>query len=420
MDQTQTKINPLSLKVNFSWTFIGNVVYAASQWGMLALIAKIGSVHMVGQFSLALALTAPVYMFTNLQLRGVIATDAYDEYSFNDYIGLRLIMILVAIGVIITIISFGRYEEGTTLVVLLVALSKGVESISDICMGLIQKHERMDRIAISYILKGMLSITTFGGLLFLTHQIVIALVGLNISWLILLMLYDLPNARRYSSLRPRFQTNSLWSLVRLSLPLGVVMMIISINVNIPRYFIMNQLGEESLGYFAAISYIIVAGSTVVNALGQSAAPRLSKYYASGNKLKFKSLLYKLGGIGVVLGFSGFIASTLFGRQILTLLYKKEYAEYSPIFILTMISAGLGYLVSFMGYGLTAARCFKIQPWINLVAVLVNVIGCLILIPHFGLIGAAYASIINSLVLVFGSMAVLIYLLDLVGGHNNEC
>ena len=31
---------PVSLRANFTWTFAGNAVYAASQWAILSLIAK--------------------------------------------------------------------------------------------------------------------------------------------------------------------------------------------------------------------------------------------------------------------------------------------------------------------------------------------------------------------------------------------
>jgi hypothetical protein len=50
----------LSLRRNFAWTVLGNVTYAACQWGMLVALAKLGSPEMVGQFALGLAIGAPV------------------------------------------------------------------------------------------------------------------------------------------------------------------------------------------------------------------------------------------------------------------------------------------------------------------------------------------------------------------------
>src|SRR3954466_10204757 len=80
----------LSLRTNFSWTFIGNVVYAGCQWGMLMVLAKRGNPQLVGEYALGLAVTAPVIMLSNLQLRAVLATDANEEHPFSAYLWLRL------------------------------------------------------------------------------------------------------------------------------------------------------------------------------------------------------------------------------------------------------------------------------------------------------------------------------------------
>src|SRR5262245_13252375 len=69
-----------SLRTNFLWTLAGNVVYAGCQWGMLIVLAKLGTPAMVGEFSLGLAICAPIFMLSNLNLRGVQATDARGEY----------------------------------------------------------------------------------------------------------------------------------------------------------------------------------------------------------------------------------------------------------------------------------------------------------------------------------------------------
>ncbi|MDZ4874013.1 MAG: hypothetical protein CLLPBCKN_003409 [Chroococcidiopsis cubana SAG 39.79] len=92
-----------TLRQNFSWTFVGNVVYAACQWGMLVMLAKLGSPEILGQFTLGFALTAPVIMFTNLQLRTIQATDAKQQYYFGDYLGLRLLATGLALLIIIGI-----------------------------------------------------------------------------------------------------------------------------------------------------------------------------------------------------------------------------------------------------------------------------------------------------------------------------
>jgi O-antigen/teichoic acid export membrane protein len=289
----------LSLRRNFAWAFSGNLFYAASQWGILTALAKLGSPAMVGQFALGLAVTAPVIIFSNLQLRGIQATDAKREYLFGDYLALRLLTTVLALGILFFLVGLSKYDQATVYVILGVAVAKAVESLSDIYYGLMQQHERMDCIALSLILRGGLSLVAMVAGVYYTGALLWGVVGMGVSWAVVLLFIDLPNAariNRYSAntahlgttaatrtLLPRWHLQTHWRLVNLALPLGGVMLLLSLNTNIPRYLIEYYLGDEQLGFFSAIAYLIVAGNTVVGALGQSASPRLARYFAQKNK-----------------------------------------------------------------------------------------------------------------------------------------
>ena len=66
----------LSFRGNFSWTFVGNFVFSACSWATLVVLAKLSTPEMVGRFALGIAVTAPILMFSSLQLGMIQATDA--------------------------------------------------------------------------------------------------------------------------------------------------------------------------------------------------------------------------------------------------------------------------------------------------------------------------------------------------------
>jgi len=390
----------LSLRANFSWTFVGNVVYAACQWAMLVVLAKLGSPEVVGQFALGLAITAPVIMLTNLQLRGVQATDARREYLFGDYLGLRLALTPLALLIIAGITLVSGYGWQTALVILFVGLAKVIESISDVFYGLLQQHEQMDRIAISMLIKGPLSLVALGTAIVITGNIVWGTVALAAAWAFRLCTYDIPSGAAIlraarekdeaESIRPHWYWPRLLRLMWLALPLGLVMMLGSLMTNIPRYFIERFQGTHELGIFAAMAYIVVAGTTVVDALGQVVSPRLARQYAAGEFGAFRALTLKVLGVGALLGAAGFLLSLIVGRQVLTLLYRPEYAAHLDVFIWVIAAAGIGYLASVFGYAMTAARQFTIQVPIYVLSIAVVTIACALLVPGHGMIGAAWA------------------------------
>jgi O-antigen/teichoic acid export membrane protein len=413
----------LTLRQNFSWTFVGNIIYAASQWGMLVVLAKLGSPEMVGQFTLGLAVTAPIILFANLQLRQIQTTDVDRKYQFGDYLGLRLICTGLALLAICIIALTAGYRWETSLAILVIGVAKALESISDVFHGLFQYHERMDRIALSLMIKGPLSLLLLGIGIWLTGNVLGGTIGLAVIWAVVLIFYDIPNGAAILTaststeqvtsgqnrlLQPRFNATALRSLVGLSLPLGFVMMLISLNVNIPRYFIEHHLGERELGIFSALSYLMVAGTIVVSALGQSASPRLAQYYAAGKSKDFQNLLVKTVLVGALLGGLSILVAAIAGRQILTLLYRPEYAERGYLFLLLMVAAGVSYVASFLGYAMTAAQYFRVQMPLFTVATGISALACVWLIPSQGLVGAAIAAIVSAIVQAIFSLGVIIY------------
>src|SRR5690625_2160950 len=246
-------------------------------------MAKLGSAEMVGQFSLGLAITAPIILFFTLQLRNIIATDTVNKYSFSSYFGSRIIYLSLALIMIFLVSLIGPYNKALTLIIILVGISKVIESLSELTHGYLQKEERMDYVGKSQIIKAILSVTSVCLLLIVYKNLIVALAGLIIVWFVRLITYDLRITSYFTTVKPNFN-KSIKTIFILAAPLGVVSILNSINTNIPRYFLEYYVGIEELGYFSAIAYILVAGNLLIRPLSLVAAPKLANYY---NKAHYK-------------------------------------------------------------------------------------------------------------------------------------
>jgi O-antigen/teichoic acid export membrane protein len=399
-----------SLRSNFKWTFTGNVIYAACQWGMLSVLAKAGNAAIVGQFALGLAVAAPVFMFSNLQLRAVQATDARSEYEFADYFTLRVMASLLGLGVVAALAWRLHYDATTRWVVMLVATSKAVESLSDVVAGLLQKHERLNQVAISLMIRGGLSLAAFGATFLRTRSLTAAVAVLVVTWSAVFAAYDLWRTREALGAKRRyfrFDGERLRRLLVVSAPLGVVMTLVSLNVNIPRYLLMKYLGEADLGIFASLAYVLVAMTLVAHALGQAASARLSRMFAAHDIPAFKRATGKLLLMGGAILVAGPVGALLFGRPVLGLVYGPLYAQHVGLLALMAITAGLHCVSTFLIYATTAARSFRIQAVMKTVAIFVTVAVSFLLIPRNGLPGAAIALLASEAVFVFGMAQALV-------------
>lgn len=396
---------PFSVSKNFGWTVFGNVVYAASQWATLAVLAHLTDPAAVGDFAFALAIAGPILMLANLQLRSVQVTDRGMAYAFGHYLALRCTTSASALAVIVVIASLGPYERRAAWVIIAVGVAKVTESISDIYYGLMQWHERLDLVSRSLSLRGVGSLIVVTVVLWWTRDVLWAAISISTAWMATLLLYDLPAATSVAQagrvfqgplasaadrMRMRFERGTMAQLAWLALPMGLVMALLSLTVNIPRYFLEASCGIEQLGIFAALSYVLVGPATAVNALGQAASPRLAQYYVDEDIHAFKRLLWILLGFGFLVGFGGVLVALFFGRPLLALVYGQAYADHVDTFVWLMIAGGVGNVASAFGYTLTAARRFKSQlPMYVLVTLTVLVLARL-WVPERCLLGAAQA------------------------------
>jgi O-antigen/teichoic acid export membrane protein len=388
-----------SLRRNFGWALAGNGGYALTQWGMLVALAKFGSATRVGEFAFALALTAPIVLFANLQLRAVQATDAGSAYTFADYLGLRTITTALALGAIALVAFIGGRGAHLALIIAVVGCAKAVESLSDVFHGFFQRYERMDRVALSLLVKGIASLGAWCLGLWLTGTVLGAALGLLIAWTATLLFVDQRSARRLAPterFRPGYDRTKLQALASTVWPLGASMCLLSITTNIPRYFIEAAHGTATLGVFAGMAYLLTAGAMLMNALGQSTSPRVARLLVNGQHTDAARLLRRQLAIAGMLGVAGIVVAALFGRPLLALFYTAEFATETGAFVWIMVAACVGYLNSVFGYSLTAAREMRVQLPIELATALTTLVASALLVPAYGVTGAAWALLTGAL------------------------
>ena len=399
---------PLSLRVNFFWMFFGNGIYAVCQWGMISTLAKLGSPRYVGQFGLGLAISAPLIFLTNLSLRPVLATDAKREFSFSVYFTLRLVSTFIFVILLIAIAPIFSRDVETLFVALIVGIAKAVESISDIIYGLLQQRERLDRVAISLGLRGGLALIGLLLIMEVTRNILLSVLWIVIAWLGVLIFFDIPQAVLFEKFRIISLVSykgALWRLVKLSFPVGVTMMLVSLKANIPKYLISHLKGEAYLGYFVALNYLFVAGNMVSSALGQASSPRLANYFAKRLSSSFWKLMAKMLSIGALLGLLGFLLALFLGKPLLAVMYTSDYARFSDVLIWLSLAAAVGYIASFVGYAATAVREFQVQPIILVISIFTLITGLFLWLPTHGLVGVAWAMTLSFFVQGLGFLIV---------------
>jgi O-antigen/teichoic acid export membrane protein len=398
-------------RTNFIWTLAANVLYAACQWMMLVAMAKFCAPAEVGVFALGLAVTAPVLMLANLQLRSVQATDARGSFRFNEYFVLRLMTTGLSLIFILLLAAMPSRSAGAASAIAIIGCSKCFEALSDVLQGYLQREEQMVVVAKSMMLKGLVSILFLYGAISISPTAQAAALGICAGSALTFAIYDWPMTSRFRAIfdagRAPAQRSRLLSLAWLALPLGVVQGLVSLGANIPRYYLERFAGPKDLGIYSALASLIIAGQTVVSALGNVSSPRLARSFATGKLREYWKLLSGMMAVGLALGAAGVGVSAILGRPLLRLVFRPEYAASSDVLVLLMIAGTVAYLAWFAGFGMTAAREFRGQIPLLAASCLAAWGASVWLVPSRGLHGAALALMLSMSVQLIGAMIILV-------------
>jgi O-antigen/teichoic acid export membrane protein len=414
---------------NVSWLTTAELVKLVCWWAMLVVIGKLLGVEAVGYFGLAIALSSPVRQFANLGLRSAIATDVAEQYSFDLYYALRILTNCGFMLVVLTVAIALGYSRESLEVIAVYSVYKMIQAQSGVCHGLFQKHQRLDIIAKSILFRSIFNVVLLSSLIAITNELIWGVFGLVVSELFVFLFYDRVNMKIFlleehkNEQNTKLEKNSnrtlifilvhdgrkLWRLVIDAFPLGLVGLLGSLQLNLPRLVVESALGVTALGYFTAISAFYSAFTQVMDSMGHSASARLARDFQNDRRGEYLALLGLIGLLACLAGLVATVIAFTIGGELLALLFTADYATYETLFGLVMVAASLRLVANLWQVGVLATWRFWLHGSIHILVAAATAIAAVVLIPQYGLMGAGYSLIISSAIHLVGVILVVGYL-----------
>lgn len=393
------------------WTLAGNSVYLASQWVILVALAKWTSTDAVGIFTFALAVTAPIVMFLNLDLRSLLITDPGVRYHPADYLRLRRATVSLALGVVVLVsLLYPDITWEQRLVSITIGLAKAFESQSDIHLGIFQRAGLHKRSARSLAFRGVLSAAAVLLTVGFTRSILGAAVTLAVVWGLCYLVDRYATQSILREVHPESLEHSsrrMLSLAFMALPMGATMLLISFQTSLPRLLLESHASTSEQGIFSALSYPWALGSLLIRSVASVAAPRYRDHLVAKDWRGFLVLLSQMVGYAAIIGAAGILCAAAIGEPVLRLLYTNEYAAHKTIFVWLAIANGLAYLSAVVRHATVVLRRLQSYLGVTAVSTLLQAVAGFILIEPLGLLGAALSSVVLGSAQLIGTAILLV-------------
>lgn len=385
---------PRSLGFNISWAFAGRLAYALLQWLITVALAWAGTAADVGLYGFAMAMVAPWFMLSSLQLRDLAATEHEGDTPFGHFIQLRVMTAALTLLLVLVIALTGRFDAETAFAIAAFGMARALENLSDIGYAAFQRAERLHHLGVSLILKSALALPIVTCTFMFTASLGLALLGMAAAWLAVMVTFDLWAIRRClrgQSVWAAWNTGALLTLLRAAWPLGLSAFFVSVGTNIPRYFLEALGDREALGYYTAMATSLMVFAMLNMAVGRATIARLAIVYREGT-LRLFHLLKRLVLLSATIAAAGLAGCVLFGEWFLTIAYGPRYADFTVVLVILMGARAGNLLVMHFKNTLVVFRRLKTAMVLHALALVTGaVVGCFA-VPGAGLYGAAWTAV----------------------------
>ena len=321
-----------STLANIFYNSFGTMFYYGCQWLTTLLVVRLSGYTDAGVYSLAMTFTAAFAILALYNTRQYQVADVTGEYSDKTYIRSRFLAMAIAFAICVAGLLVNDYTPYQWGVILLYMMYKCVEAWVDVYYGIDQKNGRMDFICYSYLIRGVLMLAGFCGVLYLTKNLVLAVGTITALALLSAVFYDRRVAMRFIAKDAKSDGEALKRLMIAMIPLVVVAVTNNLSISFPKYFLERYYDDATLGYYTSVatpSMIVQVGAqTIFIPLIKPLADRLLEHDRKG----FVGILKKVAAVFAALSVLALLLSALLGEWFLVLVFQEEIRPYTYLFV----------------------------------------------------------------------------------------
>lgn len=406
--------------------FRGQVLYAFSQWLVLALLSAFGGAGQSGDYVLILATTSPIFMLFDLLLRVTRATDHQYGEQFRTYLVLRSICLCFAV-----LISIGLvwYLDGGLMGLLAgLLLFRVGDSFSNLSFGGYQRVNAADEIGRSLTAKGIVTLIAIAVVIPLTKDAIWAAATMGLISIYWGLFRDLPGAwsRNESELPLRWST--LWNetdfqavlrVTKRSLPLGFDSFVSSLSLNMPRYCIEYSFGRDALGVFGVIQQLAFAVQMLIGAVGHTGVSVLAERRKRGDSTGFWRLFNRMIATSAGLGVLAIVGGGSVLPWLLPMALGEAYLDQFWLILTLLAASCLAGMQRMAGRGIQASGSYFIYTAMDCLLFVGTTIAALTLVPKMGSVGGALALVIGFIVSIVATFIYVYWRLWPKGSESSE-
>ena len=377
-----------------------SVARYVGQFAILILLARVLGPNDAGEYSLALAVTAPVFIVASLGMRTVYLT-LRTQVQVQHYESLR--SLTVGFAIVVSIGASFLFPSNVAIIVAVVACSKAMDSYNDLYGAILQKAHRIRVTVLTSTIVSVVQVVALGISLKMHLNMALALVASTLCYIVALTLFMRPVCMRIlqksqNGERSERSKHPWIEITRVGLPTGISFGLIALLSTMPQYFLGWTSKTADVGRYATLMYLVVAIEIVLNALSQSWIPVGRRLEESNSLSRVRVILVavKWDVITLPLAVLGILVAHVTFPHVLGSSYVITLDQVLPLGVAIMLTP----MVFASSTALAIQNRYRSALIVSVMSALAGIVIGWVLIRPFGVVGALW-SFVACLAVRFG-------------------
>lgn len=380
----------LSVGQNTLFNSVGSLYYLGCQWLITVLVVRLGSYESAGILSLCMSITNMFYTLASFGIRDFQVSDYAGKYTPAQYVFTRLLTCTVASALCCAVVGLnGGYTGYEVACIIVYMFFRVAEALVDTFQAMEQKAERMDYNFISFLLRGTLLLVGFSVVLYLTQNLLLAIVAIALTSFAVVLLFDFPIGKKLTGFHMSFSLTASRHLLWECIPLMCNSFLTTAVVSVPRSILEGIWGSYVMGIYSSIA----TPATIVQSgaiwLYTPVITVFTRHYVQKDKEAYYSLYKKIWALLAGVFAAVFVLAELLGRWGLGLLFDQTVVEYAGLLVPVLGTTALIACAYFLGALITITRKLKVILVANITAAVLAAALSMPLIRIWGMAGVNY-------------------------------
>lgn len=354
-----------------------------------------------GNLSLAFAFTGIFVVFVDLGLSTLLVREVARDKSLADkYLGnilvIKLILSFLTFVIIVMFVNLIGYSQEVSYIIYIITVSTIIGSFNAMFYSVFQAYEKMEYQSIGAVLNsfllfsGILTIIYYGFNIFAfaLNYIVINLISLIYCLIICF----------WKFIWPKIEIDlSFWkTTIITALPLSLAVLFSVIGFKIDSVLLSIMKGTIAVGFYTAPYRLIEALIVIPSVFTLAIYPVISNFYVSSRETLENSYIISIKYLTII-GLPIAVGITLLADKIILLIYGNGFSSSILALQILIWEIPLIFLTYTFGTFLISINKQTISLKITFIAMIVNIILNLLLIPYFSYLAASFVTVITELI-----------------------